>query len=205
MRRSTHGFQLSLYILLTTLLFISKTCPSHNRLSSLIAGLSANTLQHRFYSVCGKQANPCAGKSLLICILLVCGDIESNPGPTSTAHVYPCGLCERPVTCDHYDGLCCDGCDIWHHRSCIELCSADYDMLVKHSHVQWLCCKCDSVNITSFTYRSFELTTSNPFYPLTQLDSSVDSFTSNSTFSPLHTSSPTDRRNSTRERHSTSR
>ncbi|WAR06007.1 LORF2-like protein [Mya arenaria] len=144
---------------------------------------------------------PSRACTLLTCLLLLCGDIESNPGPANTP-VYPCGLCEMPVTWEHHDGLCCDGCDIWHHRSCIELCSADYDLLAKHKSVQWLCCKCDSVNMTSFTFRSFELSTTNSFHCLAahDLNSTVDSLASNPVFDPSHVSSPTDRLSTSRRR-----
>ncbi|CAC5392381.1 unnamed protein product [Mytilus coruscus] len=33
----------------------------------------------------------------MLLIILLLGDIEINPGP-KTANVFPCGLCERPVT-----------------------------------------------------------------------------------------------------------
>jgi hypothetical protein len=56
-------------------------------------------------------------KTLLICIILLSGDIETNPGPVKNAEIFPCGLCDLPVTWEHVNGICCDGCDIWHHRS----------------------------------------------------------------------------------------
>ena len=78
-----------------------------------------------------------------------------------------------------------------HHRSCLSMCSNDYRDL-EGTNVVWLCCKCDSFNCDSFTFRSYELQTSNSFHPLTQIDSSIDSVHS-SVFSPLHTSSPKNR------------
>ena len=90
--------------------------------------------------------------------------------------------CEMPVTWEHLDGIACDGCSIWHHRSCIELCSVDYDLLARHSHIQWLCCKCESINIDCFTFRSLELYTSNVYNPLSYIDESVDSVASSAPF-----------------------
>lgn len=181
--------------LLATLIVISysqtSSIPSYRYLPSLLGGLSSSIQRHRYYSVTA-TVGISKTKCLLVTILLICGDIESNPGPTSQAQIYPCGLCDIPVTWNQ-DAVCCDGCDIWHHKSCLELCSADYDLLAKHSHIQWLCCKCDSVNITSFTFHSFELSSYNPFHPLSELESTFDSFTSASVFSPLHISSPVDR------------
>ena len=73
------------------------------------------------------------------------------------------------------------------------MCSNDYRDF-EGTNVVWLCCKCDSINCDSFTFRSYELQTSNSFHPLTQIDSSIDSVHS-SVFSPLHTSSPKNRNN----------
>ncbi|CAC5402075.1 unnamed protein product [Mytilus coruscus] len=90
----------------------------------------------------------------MLLIIILSGDIEINPGP-KTANVFPCGLCERPVTRSR-EGVCCDCCSIWHHRSCIELCTTDYELL-QRSNVQWMCCKCDSLNVSSFTYHAYEI------------------------------------------------
>ncbi|WAR14148.1 hypothetical protein MAR_004253 [Mya arenaria] len=120
----------------------SRNPAPHNHLLSTLAGISMRTQKHRFWK-------------------LLCGDIESNPGLTGNAHIYPCGLCDIPVTLDHKEALCCDGCDNWHHPA--------------HSH---------DTNI------SFELSTTNCYNPLSHIDSSIDSFTSGSVFSPLHISSP---------------
>ncbi|CAC5376108.1 unnamed protein product [Mytilus coruscus] len=92
------------------------------------------------------QTKPNKDHSMLILILLLAGDIELNPGPrTKQQSIYQCGLCEHPVTWN-CEGVCCDDCNIWHHKSCIELCSTDYDLL-QRSNVQWLCCK-SAVNYT---------------------------------------------------------
>jgi hypothetical protein len=87
-----------------------------------------------------------------------------------------CGLCETPVTWT-CEGVCCECCNIWHHNSCIELCTEDYELLQK-SNVQWICCKCESINVTSFTYHTYELDSSNYYEPLTYPESIMDSFTS---------------------------
>jgi len=128
---------------------------------------------------------------LLTLILLLAGDIHPHPGPrANNANIFPCGLCDRPVTWSQ-EGVCCDGCDVWHHKSCCELCTHDYELL-QRSHVQWMCCRCDSINIDSFTFRSYELQTSNFFHPLSNLDSTMESINSKKAFSPLFTSSPRD-------------
>jgi len=131
-----------------------------------------------------------------ILIILLAGDIELNPGPTR-ANIFPCGLCDRPVTWSN-EGVCCDCCSIWHHRSCIELCTEDYELL-QRSNVQWMCCKCDSINVTSFIYHSYEIENVSYYEPLTTSLSHMDSYIS--TFSPLRTSSPKSINTSTSRQH----
>ena len=134
--------------------------------------------------------------NILLLAIILAGDVELNPGPNKNASVYPCGLCEKPVTWN-CQGVCCDACDIWHHKSCIELCTHDYELL-ERSNVQWLCCKCESINVSTFTFRSYELETSNIYEPLSGLDITMESV--RSTFSPLKTSSPKNRKNSNKSR-----
>ena len=44
--------------------------------------------------------------------LLLCGDIEANPGPALGAGVFNCPWCELPVEDGSNDlALCCDACD----------------------------------------------------------------------------------------------
>ena len=134
--------------------------------------------------------------TVLLLIMVQAGDIELNPGPKQSS-VFPCGLCQIPVTWSN-EGVCCDCCSVWHHKSCIELCTADYELL-QRSNVQWMCCKCDSLNVSSFTYHSYEIDNVSYYEPLTTTESFQDSFMSQ--FSPLKTSSPkvTQNRNSVSE------
>ncbi|CAG2233662.1 unnamed protein product [Mytilus edulis] len=153
--------------------------------------LLTNLLNNKWSSAGRKPmtlpVKPNKNYSMAILILLLAGDIEQNPGPrTKQQSIYPCGLCEHPVTWN-CEGVCCDDCNIWHHKTCIELCSADYDLL-QRSNVQWLCCKCESINVSTFTFHSYELNTSNYYDPLTH-NSTFESITSNA-FSPLKASSP---------------
>ena len=97
-------------------------------------------------------------QSLLTLLILLLGDIEANPGPRQKqASVYPCGLCDHPVTWT-CEGVCCDDCNVWHHKSCFELCIPDYELL-QRSNVQWYCCKCESLNVDTFTSTVTKLTT----------------------------------------------
>ena len=92
--------------------------------------------------------------NIILLIMIQSSDIELNPGPRQ-ASIFPCGMCEIPVTWSN-EGVCCDCCSVWHHTSCIELCTTDYELL-QRSNVQWMCCKCDSLNVSSFTYHSYEI------------------------------------------------
>ena len=86
-------------------------------------------------------------------------------------------------------------CSVWHHKSCIELCTTDYELL-QRSNVQWMCCKCDSLNVSSFTYHSYEIENVSYYEPLNTTESFLDSFTSQ--FSPLKTSSPKSAQNNSK-------
>jgi hypothetical protein len=125
-------------------------------------------------------------KYIFILLISLSGDIEPNPGPAKKDTVYHCRLCEYPVT-RSCRGVCCDGCNIWHHKSCIELCSQDYELLEK-SNVRWICCKCEGINISTFTFRCYELETSNIYEHITRIDLTLDSIPP--FFSSLKTSSP---------------
>ena len=85
-----------------------------------------------------------------------------NPGPGNQP-VWPCAICEYPVTWSQY-GIACDGCNVWHHKSCLSMCTKDYKDL-ERTNVVWKCCKCDSLNCDSCKFRSYELQINNSFKP----------------------------------------
>ena len=138
----------------------------------------------------GKHTPPASPGSdrrcLAILLILMAGDIQMNPGPGNRS-TFPCGTCDIPVTWSQ-EGVCCNNCSVWYHKSCEDLSSRNMSYLGRSS-VIWHCCKCDSINMDSFTFNSFELFTSNIFTPLTDLDTTFESVASSS-FSQLHTSSP---------------
>lgn len=124
--------------------------------------------------------------TITLCLLLA-GDIETNPGP----NVYPCALCDLEVTWT-CKALCCDGCNVWIHTSCVDINSAEYSLLGK-SAVPWLCPRCDTMNCDTFTFNSFEISCYNSFAPLASALPTDDSksFSSDiNNFSPKFTSSP---------------
>ncbi|KAL8612698.1 hypothetical protein ACOMHN_025349 [Nucella lapillus] len=125
-------------------------------------------------------------RSLCILTLLLAGDVETNPGPNAPP-TCPCGFCELAVSnLPTTEAVCCDECSIWYHRSCLKMCSKDYSVL-QRSNVQWLCCRCESMNVSSFTFYDLEVT-QNFYEPIA--DESLTSEILSPTFHPLFTSTP---------------
>ena len=98
-------------------------------------------------------------------VLSICGDIELNPGPVSHKDIFPCGWCELNVgwSCA---GVCCDQCDLWYHKQCISMSSAEYEGLADES---WKCLKCTTVNCSSFLYNGYNLNIENSFQVLSNI------------------------------------
>ena len=114
---------------------------------------------------CMKTKYPHCRLSLLV-ILLLCGDIETNPGPRHRqASIFPCGICELRVSWSEH-AICCDNCDIWFHRSCIDMGQDAFNSLANKS-VSWSCYRCHSQNY-SVIFHSSEVgvESSNRFSPL---------------------------------------
>ena len=186
---------LFLLLFIATSQRILPTCNEKLEYENTLDSICANISSSKRDIFNNSRASPHnLNKSLYTVVLLLAGDIHLNPGPRN-ASVYPCGLCDCAVTWQ-CRGVACDGCSVWYHGSCIELCTNDFALL-ERSSVQWLCHKCDSINCDSFTFRSFSLNCSNFYSPLTDSNLTLDSM--NSTFSPLKTSSPRTRNNETRD------
>ena len=86
--------------LLLLLLLLSSLCITHHAVRSI-----RNT--H------GKRGHH--SPLTVVTLLMLCGDIEYNPGP-NTSQVYPCGICDRKVKWED-EGVACDNCNIWFHCS----------------------------------------------------------------------------------------
>ena len=124
-------------------------------------------------------------RCLAVLLILLAGDIQMNPGPENCS-VFPCGTCDIPVTWSQ-EGVCCNNCSVWYHKSCEDLSSKNMSYLGRSS-ASWYCCKYDSINVDSFTFNSIEMCTSAIFTPAAEADTSLESVAS-SAFSPLHTRS----------------
>ena len=75
---------------------------------------------------------------LLLNLLLLCGDIDTNPGPNWK---YPCGSCKKPVKSNQH-GIQCDSCDSWIHTRCLGMNNDEYQLLA-NSSCSWICPDCD--------------------------------------------------------------
>ena len=78
----------------------------------------------------------CKSRFFTLYILLICGDINPNPGPQWK---FPCGVCPKPVR-SNQQRIQCDYCGRWYHSKC---CMNDliYDALA-NSTCLWICCDC---------------------------------------------------------------
>ena len=126
----------------------------------------------------------------ILSLLILCGDISSNPGPNWK---YPCGVCLKPVKINQ-KGLLCDSCESWYHARC---CSINDDLYndLANSSCSWICCVCGSPNFSSSLLSNFEISIDNSF----SLLSSSSSMESLSPPPPI-TSSPTIMEKSTTNR-----
>ena len=89
-------------------------------------------------------------------LLLICGDIQLNPGPTvwpaksEFAGYFPCGTCELRV--DWSDiAIECDDCNLWYHKSCVSMSTSQYDH-INAQDASWNCYRCNHVNNSSVLY-----------------------------------------------------
>ena len=123
---------------------------------SLCTNTGYLTNSHRLY----KHEVPQHHSARTLMVLLLSGDVESNPGPHPS--MYPCGICELGVTWSRL-AVCCDNCDIWYHKSCISMNSQEYDRI---ETTDWNCFACNSKNCSSFLYHAYNLNVSNSFDPL---------------------------------------
>ena len=102
-------------------------------------------------------------KLLALSLLLISGNIESNPGPT---YKYPCGECSKPVK-RNQPGVQCDTCDIWYHTRCMGISNKSYENLANLSTV-WICSCCGVANFTQSLFIQDQLNeTLNSFSSLT--------------------------------------
>ena len=115
-------------------------------------------------------------------MMISCGDIETNPGPNTPEHSFPCATCTENVSWNA-DALQCDGCDLWQHKDCIDISSQEYNRLGETSSC-WICRECGLRNISTslFSLENNQTTLSD------NMNFSFGSITSPG--EPMHASSP---------------
>jgi hypothetical protein len=72
----------------------------------------------------------------IIRIILLSGDISTNPGPVK----YHSGKCSKPVK-RNQRGIYCEDCTYWYHIKCIDLPIGEYQRLSTSSE-SWYCANC---------------------------------------------------------------
>ena len=80
-----------------------------------------------------------------------------NPRSKARANIFPCGYCEKNVSWSK-TAIACDVCDVWFHRSCHSLSVSKFENLAENT---WRCYRCQTFLNSSFTYHSYELTSSS--------------------------------------------
>ena len=123
----------------------------------------------------------------LLSMLLLNGNVETNPGPQ---YKYPCGDCAKPVKCNQ-KGIQCDMCNIWYHARCCVMNDHIYDSLA-NSLCIWICISCGLPNFFTSLFNSIHsINTSNSFQPLTEFTTETRPGSINTSIGlPVATSSP---------------
>jgi hypothetical protein len=87
----------------------------------------------------------CTRKALRLFLIVVSG-LETNPGPRKPK--FPCGLCTKAckLKC-----IACDECDLWWHKSCVGLTSAEFKRLGSGEDI-WNCPSCHALNSSGTLY-----------------------------------------------------
>ena len=139
--------------------------------------------------IIGLKSVVCHWKTVILLMLILCGNIETNPGPrTALAEIFPCTYCDLPVNYGE-KALCCDECSVWLHKSCLCMKTTAYDKLELDADSNWYCLRCRTKN--SSLYHSYEYTvaTQNSFSVLSSIPED-DVFASPTNSRPIAQSSP---------------
>ena len=108
---------------------------------------------------------------IALLVMLLSGDIQTNPGPILAADAYPCAWCE--AACDwSQSAICCDNCSYWFHRSCRSMPTEEY-IRRGGSDESWECPRCKTHNVDSFSYRGYNLSVSNRYEALSSISEDV--------------------------------
>lgn len=100
--------------------------------------------------------------SLLLHLLLLSGDIETQPGPRPPK--FPCLVCSKAVK-QRDPAVCCDTCEKWTHTKCMGMNTAVYTGLMTES-VSWHCIQCGMPNFSSAYFNTSIPTSENAYSTL---------------------------------------
>ena len=86
---------------------------------------------------------------IYISVLLIAGDVATNPGPIRC----PCKVCGNTVRRNEKGVNCCL-CWAWFHRQCIAMAEAYYEKQSTYELLQWRCdeCKGSSINTENSSF-----------------------------------------------------
>ncbi|XP_048586113.1 uncharacterized protein LOC125568277 [Nematostella vectensis] len=134
-------------------------------------------------------------KHLLLCLLLLGGDIQLNPGPKLK---FPCGSCNKPVK-SNQKGIQCDNCNLWYHTRC---CSINDDLYytLTASSCTWLCVSCGFPSFSSSLFESSSIELQNSFSSLDSLHQDTQNISSSTIRSPETSPLDSSSRNSSNTR-----
>ena len=97
-----------------------------------------------------------------------------------------CGICNSPV-CWNQSVICCDSCDIWNHRACLEMSTTLFSNLAGTDE-SWICPMCEEPNFSITPMNSPVTTSDDDSYSNMSLSMRA---LSSSTASPTSLTSPT--------------
>ena len=113
-----------------------------------------------------RTTNPSKKSTMLVLLLILGGDVESNPGPVR----YPCKICQKPVAKNHRAVMCeWHACQQWVHIKCGNVTPEDYEELQNNKQMVWFCHSCDNLNLMT-SLGSDSIPTDNSFSILSESD-----------------------------------
>ena len=108
--------------------------------TAALAQFSSNKPSAIFKSISTKKSN----RLVACCILLLCGDIQSQPGPPK----HPCGLCNKAVR-ENQKAIECEECLVWYHVNCTAMSAKSYENFGLDSNLVWMCNRCNFPNFST--------------------------------------------------------
>ena len=134
--------------------FSCSTPVSFSKPCSVITLFSTQSISRQSQVLFFSKSRP---SSLVYIALLLFGiswDVELNPGPDTASQetIYPCGICQEPVTWEQ-NSICCDTCELWCHKDCLSMSTTLFTRLA-NSDTSWLCPTCDAPNFSSVLFNT---------------------------------------------------